>query len=100
MNSKQKLAMEENTNTESNTSAGLSTNPNNNDSNSNKVVDYTPVPDTPFTVVRENNNFFVTMGNYKISPNYTTAEEANKDAARVDWNRLAQVIEVIILTRK
>ena len=54
------------------------------------------VVNTPFTIVRENQTYFVTLGNYRLSGDLQSMEEAKDDASREDWNRIMQVMTLVI----
>lgn len=74
-----------------------------NNSNSSKEDDPTqlvqsiPLDETPFIAQKIQGQWFLTMGQYKISPNYPTLEEAKEDAYNnYEWPRILQVIQILI----
>lgn len=55
---------------------------------------------TPFTIVKTPEGYFVTIGKYRISEGFEHIDEAKEDADRSDWERFFQVVEVIITARE
>lgn len=51
---------------------------------------------TPFSIVYTDNKWFTTLGKYRISEPFTTGIEALEDAQRVDWQRMMQVMQLMI----
>ena len=65
--------------------------------NSDELLSYYQVENTPFTIVNEQNErYWVTMGKYRISEPFTTADEALEDAKRADWFRMMDVMSIMI----
>lgn len=60
-----------------------------------ELVKFHQVKNTPFTIVEIENKFKVVMGDYRLTEAFNTLEEAKKDAERMDWNRIMQVIFAI-----
>lgn len=54
------------------------------------------VLNTPFTIVRIDNEWSVLMGKYQVSKEHKTRLEAYEDAMQTGWNRLLQVIAIMI----
>lgn len=54
------------------------------------------VDNTPFTIVRQDEEWFLLMGNYVLEKNLQTKEEALKESERFDWTRVMQVIAVML----
>lgn len=73
------------------------TNKQNSFEENNEIIKYSEVEDTPFTIInKENKEFFVVMGQHKVSEVFNTAEEALEDAKRADWSRVIQVVAILI----
>lgn len=66
----------------------------NNDSS--ELTEKIEINETPFTAIRIENKWFLTMGKYRITEPLTSKEEVLQDANRSDWNRILQVIGVMI----
>jgi len=69
----------------------------NNSPSGNELAELIPIEDTPFTVVRLDKQYFLSMGKYRLSELYNTYEEATQDIHTITWNRLVQVIAIITL---
>lgn len=63
---------------------------------SEQLMQYHQVKDTPFTIIKHEKGNTVMIGKYRLSEDYETAEEAMKDAKRMDWDRIMQVIGVML----
>lgn len=55
-----------------------------------------PVIKTPFTVIKNDDKYFVTMGMYKMSQIFASLEDAIEDAEQITWDRIVNVIQVMI----
>ena len=65
---------------------------------SSKLKETEEIKGTPFVTVKYNEQFFVALGNYRISEYFATIEEALDDAKRDDWDRRFQCMEIVFLT--
>lgn len=59
------------------------------------------VDNTPFVIIEEPinknaSNFTVTMGSFRLSEQFENIEDAKNDAHREDWERIIQVIGIMI----
>lgn len=59
-------------------------------------VEMISVKDTPFHAVREGEDWFVVMGNYRITENLESKEKAIEECRTITWNRLIQVIGIML----
>lgn len=84
------------THTESNTSLGLVNEKDNKQSGNEQLIEYHPVKGTPFTVARQNKEWFVLMGKYRFTQDLKSRREATKEALKMNWERIMQVIQVMI----
>lgn len=50
----------------------------------------------PFTVVKMDEKFFVTMGRYRVTQPMETKDEAFADAREINWHRIMQVVQIMI----
>lgn len=53
------------------------------------------VESTPFSIIMQDGLHYVTLGKFRLSAPMNTIEEAAKDAERMDWNRIVQVIGAV-----
>lgn len=59
------------------------------------LVEYFEVPNSPFTVVKEHEAYFVVMGRGRMSGDFKTKAEAMKDAKSITWDKITQVMMVM-----
>lgn len=69
---------------------------NNNESNSNELIERVPIEDTPFTAIRYDNKWFLTMGKYRLTEPTDSLEQIQEDAQRADWARVMQIMQIMI----
>jgi len=58
------------------------------------------LPNNPLFIIREKGDFFVSLGNYRVSEVFDNEDQAIKDAKRTDLERIVQLIEVVQLINK
>lgn len=63
---------------------------------SEQLMQYHQVKDTPFTIIKHEKGYTVMLGKYRLSEDYESIGEAMKDAKRMDWDRIMQVMGVMI----
>lgn len=69
----------------------------NNESNSKEeLVKRKEVENTPFTIITTNGKSFGAMGKYRITEPYDKEEEVEKELKKITWNRLIQVVILLI----
>lgn len=61
-----------------------------------QLIERIEVENTPFTIIREEEKWFVTLGRYRISQDMKSKEEAIEDAKRIDWDRVLQIMGITI----
>lgn len=61
-----------------------------------ELVEKLKIQDTPFTAVRLDDKWFLTMGKYRLTEPMKTFDEVNEDAHRADWTRVMQIIQIMI----
>ncbi len=71
-------------------------------SNSSKEgeVERKEIENSPFTVIRIGEECFGSMGKYRITEIYESIEEVEKELEVITWNRIVQVIILMIETKK
>ena len=65
-----------------------------------KLVEFKEVKGTPFTLAKQNEEWYILLGKCRLSEGYGTEKEGEKEAKRVCWNKIMQVISVIITEEK
>ena len=56
-----------------------------------KLVEFKEVKKTPFTLAKQNEEWYILLGKYRLSEGYETEKEAEKEAKTVCWNKIMQV---------
>lgn len=69
---------------------------NNSESNSDELVQRIPIEDTPFTAIKFDDKWFLTMGKYRLTDPVDTLEGVKEDAQRADWARVMQIMQIMI----
>lgn len=59
-------------------------------------LNFKQIEKTPFTIVSEDDKVFAVMGKYRLTENYNSAEECEKAVTEITWNRLIQVMSIMI----
>ena len=59
-------------------------------------LNFKQIKNTPFTIVSEDEKVFAVMGKYRLTENYNSAEECEKAVTEITWNRLVQVMSIMI----
>lgn len=62
----------------------------------NILIEKFDVDETPFTIIRQDKDWFVMMGRYRITESLSGYIEAEERAKRTDWTTIMQVIGVMI----
>lgn len=63
------------------------------DKDDKKLINYTTVKGTPFTIVQHGEEFFITIGNHKASENvFDSLESAKKYVSMKDWDLIQSLI--------
>ncbi len=74
----------------------------NKDSNSKKeeLIKREDIKDSPFTVITTEEGSFGSMGKFRITELYKKPEEVKKELAKMTWNRIVQVMLLLMETGK
>jgi len=59
-------------------------------------LEFTNVENSPFTIVREENQYFGLIGLHRITEKYDDIEELKEDLLKFSWDRVAQVIWAVV----
>ena len=58
-------------------------------------LEFITIENTPFTIVKEDKNYFGIIGNHRITESYNNKEELKKDLTEITWDRIVQVVWAI-----
>lgn len=61
-----------------------------------ELIKTTPIPDTPFTVLKYHNDYYLTMGKYRLTKALPSQNACLKAATDASWNRILQVMQIMI----
>jgi len=70
--------------------------PENIPSGSRQLLEQVPIEDTPFTAVKLDDKWFLTLGKYRLSEVMPSLEMVKEDAKDASWNRIMQIILIMI----
>ena len=59
---------------------------------SSNEIEYTPVENTPFTIVKQNNMYYGLLSNHRLTESYLSEEVCKKELTEITWDRIVQVI--------
>lgn len=65
-------------------------------SNSNNLIEQKQVDGTPFTAVRVNEDWFLTLGKYRLTDKLKTLGECIEEAKDASWWRIMQIMNIMI----
>lgn len=68
----------------------------NNINYSEKLIERVEIEETPFTAIKNNEEWFLTMGKYRLTQGMQTLEEVKDNATNTDWFRIMQIIGIMI----
>ena len=69
---------------------------NNSECFNEELINFTEVENTPFTVISKEEQHIVMLGKYRVSETFESKDEAIKDANSITWNRITQLITVML----
>lgn len=67
----------------------------NNNSNS-ELVEKINIKDTPFTAVRLDDKWFLTLGKYRLTDPVQTFDEVEAQAYETTWTRIMSIMQIMI----
>jgi len=67
---------------------------------SDQLVEMVPIHDTPFTAVKAGEHWFLTLGKYRLTNQLASLEDCQKEATDASWNRIMQIILIMIEENK
>lgn len=67
---------------------------------SEELIKRTEVENSPFIIININDEYFGTLGKYRITEIYNNFNDCKNDLEKITWNRITQVIQLIFETLK
>jgi len=64
------------------------------------LIEREEVQDTPFVIVKVEDMYFGTMGKYAVTESYYEKEKVKEELEKITWNRLVQVVGILIENMK
>lgn len=61
-----------------------------------QLFEQVPIHDTPYTAVKMEDKWFLTLGKYRLTNQLGSLEECKAEATDASWNRIMQVIQIMI----
>ena len=61
-----------------------------------ELIKRTDIPNSPFIIVSTEEGHFGALANYKMTPTYGTEKEVLDDLGDVTWNKITNLIIVLI----
>lgn len=58
-------------------------------------TEYTHIEGTPFTIVKQGNEYFSIISNHRITEIFLTKEICEEETKKITWDRISQVIWAI-----
>lgn len=65
-------------------------------SNSKELIEKIEIEKTPFTAIRQDDKWFLTMGRYRLTQPLDSKEEALAAGVDESWWRIMQIIKIMI----
>lgn len=63
-----------------------------------QLIEKEEVEGTPFTVVKQDDVWYVLMGKYRLDPTpFPTKVDAIKEALTINWDKIVQVAQIMII---
>lgn len=60
--------------------------------NNTFLVEFEQLENTPFTIVKKEDEFFGVLGEHRVTEIFNNIDELKKDLEQINWNRIIQVI--------
>ncbi len=61
-----------------------------------ELIKRTEIADSPFTVIETEGKVFGTMGQYRLTEQFDSFEEAMEETRLFTWNRVVQVMMLLV----
>lgn len=63
---------------------------------SSKVLELKNIENSPFTIVKQGNEYFGVIGNHRLTESYNDYLTCETELLQITWNRLIQVIWAVV----
>lgn len=63
---------------------------------SKQLVEHHPIKDTPFSAVKFEDKWFLTLGKYRLTNQLQSKKACEEEAKDASWIRIMQVIKIVI----
>ena len=73
---------------------------NNLESSKNQIIEEEQLNETPFTCVKFDEEYFVTLGNYRITDKYKDKQSAIDEALKPTWDMMVRVMEIVFMIQR
>lgn len=71
-------------------------NPTINSNYNSEIIRHHEIKDTPFTIIETKEGCFGAIANHRITEFYEDIPTAKKETIKITWNRIIQVLAIII----
>lgn len=61
-----------------------------------KLIEKIEIENTPFTIMKHKDEWYILIGKYRLSEGYINKLEALEEAKKMTWEKIMQVIGVMI----
>lgn len=81
---------------DTNTTHGNVKETDNSNSKSNELIEMVKLEGTPFTAIRNDDKWYLTLGKYRLTEELKSLEEAKAESLDASWERIMQIIQIMI----
>ncbi len=67
-----------------------------NKNSNSEIFTHEQVEETPFTIIKHEEQYFGVLGNHRVTQLFDTKEECEADLKDINWNRVMQVIWAVV----
>lgn len=64
--------------------------------NKDSLIEAVPIDGTPFTAIRTDQVWFLTLGKYRLSEKLNTLQEVKDEALNSSWIRVMQIMRIVV----
>lgn len=61
-----------------------------------ELIEREEIKNTPFTIIKTKGKCFGVLGQHRITEEFSTKEEVKEDLREITWNRITQVLMIVI----
>ena len=70
------------------------------ESSKSQIIEEEQLGETPFTCVKFDEEYFVTLGNYRITEKYKDKQSAINEALNPTWDMMVRVMEIVFMIQR